>query len=349
MSDISLNSYRIPAEWEKHHAIWLAWPHDKITFGSLNQQSGHPDEGRLAKVEREFIKIITTLAESEQVNLIILPGKKISDLPKGVKIFEADYADVWTRDYMPTFVKNQNDELTAVKWEYNAYGEKFAGLKKDNNVWSKINLEFDINTIKTGIILETGAIEVNGNGVLITTLQCLLKRNPNLNKKDYEEIFAKFLNIKKVVWLKEGLTNDHTDGHVDNIVKFVTPNKILSAYENNREDENYEILKNNFETLKNAINPDGKPFEIVKLPMPHMNYNNGKKTPVSYANFYIGNTVVLVPIFNDANDSVALEIIQSCFPERKIIGIDCREIIYGGGSIHCITQQQPVGLAKNKK
>ena len=325
----------MPAEWEKHSAVWLAWPYDKITFGSLNQKDNKLNPERLAKVEKEFIKIIDALADSEQVNLIVKNKKEHPDIPKNVRMFEVDYADVWTRDYVPTFVKNQKGELAAIKWNYNAYGEKFTGLIKDNNVWSKINKEISISTVEPEVVLEAGAIEVNGDGVLVTTEQCLLKRNPHLSKKNYEEIFAKFFGITKVIWLKAGLTNDHTDGHVDDLLKFVSPNKVICCYEDNPKDENYEILKNNFETLIKEN------FEVIKLPMPHMRYDDGKKAPVSYVNFYIGNSVVLAPTYNDPNDETALKIIQSCFPDRKVVGIDCREIIYGGGSIHCMTQQQP--------
>ena len=156
-----------------------------------------------------------------------------------------------------------------------------------------------------------------------------------MSKENYEEIFAKFLGITKTIWLKKGLINDHTDGHVDDIVKFVAVNKLLCCYEDDTKDENYEILKNNFETLEKES------FEVIKLPMPHMLYDNGAKAPVSYANFYIGNKVILAPIYSDPNDEKALKIIQSCFPDRKVVGINCRDLIYGGGSIHCITQQQP--------
>lgn len=305
---------RMPAEWEPHSAVWLAWPYDTITFGSLNEKDEKLNPERLKIVENVFRQIIEALEDSEKVNLIT----------KDV----ADYADVWTRDYMPTFVKNEEGKLAAVKWIYNAYGEKFEQLLKDNNVWNEVNKKLHIETIETGIILESGAIETNGDGVLITTEECILKRN--LTKEQAEEAFAKYLGIKKVIWLKNGLVNDHTDGHVDELARFVAPNKILCAYE-----EGYESLEENFKILT-ATN-----FEIIKLPMPHMTYSNGMKTPASYTNFYIGNKVVLAPTFNDLNDTKALAIIQSCFPGRKVVPIDCSELIYGGGALHCITQQVP--------
>lgn len=339
--DISILNLHMPAEWEPHSAVWLAWPYDKITFGSLNEKDNKFNPERLAKVEGQFRKIIESLKDSEQINLIVRDKSKHSDFPQNVKMFEADYADVWTRDYMPIFVSDSQGALVAIKWDYNAYGEKFTGLIKDNKVWSKINEELKVNTIKPGVLMEGGALEVSGQGVLLTTEQCLLERNSNLSKADYEKLFGKYLGVTKVIWLKKGLVNDHTDGHIDELAKFVAPNKIVCAYEEDKSDGNYQILEENYQALKNSTDASGKPFEVIKLPMPHMHYGDGSKAPVSYVNFYIGNKVVLAATYNDPNDAKALEIIQSCFPDRKVVGIDCSDIIYGGGAIHCMTQQQP--------
>jgi len=336
-----LSNYYLPPEWEPHLAVWLAWPYDKISFGSLNEKDNKIDPERLPKVEAVFLDILKALTTSEQVNLIVRNKTKYQNIPEGVRIYEADYADVWTRDYMPLFVKDKQGHLTAVKWNYDAYGEQFVELLKDNKVWPQVNQELKIKTVEPGILLEGGSIEQNGSGTILTTEQCLLKRNPKISKADYEDIFGKYLGVTKVIWLKEGLTNDHTDGHIDEIAKFVAPNKIVCAYEDDPSDENYRILDENYRVLKNAVDNKGKPFEVVKLPMPHMCYHNGEKAPVSYANFFIGNKVVLVPAYNDPNDAKALETIQSCFPDRKAISIDCSEIIYGGGAIHCMTQQVP--------
>ena len=327
MLNSSKIQYRMPAEWERHSAVWLAWPYDKISFGSLNQKDNKINIERLTKVEKTFLKIISLLRKSEQVKLITKD--------------KTDYADVWTRDYIPTFVKDCKNNLIAIKWIYDAYGEKFKGLIKDNNVWSEVNKKLKIKTVETGVVMESGAFEVNGGGTLLTTKQCMSARNPSLSRIDIENIFAKYLGIKKIIWLKKGLINDHTDGHIDEITKFVAPNKIVCAYEENTKDENFKNLNDNYQILKNSTDQNGKKFEIIKLPMPHMKYDDGSKAPVSYANFYIGNTVVLVPVYDDLSDAKALEIIQLCFPERKVVGIDCREIIYGGGAIHCMTQQQP--------
>lgn len=340
--------YIMPAEWEHHSAVWLAWPYDKTTF----------TEG-IENAEKTFCEIIKMLKGSERVNLIVLDSKMQSRAEELLKNFGADlsnvtfhqveFADVWTRDYAPFFLVNREQKKIAwVKWQYNAYGKAgdpnyadFSQLLKDNEVFNLLKPEGE--KFMADIVLEGGAIEVNGAGVLLTTEQTLLNpnRNPNLSKEQIEQSIKNYLGVENIIWLKRGLVNDHTDGHIDDIARFVSLNKILTAYEDDVNDENFKILEDNYKVLTLARNINGELFEVVKLPMPHMHYKDGKKAPVSYANFYIGNTVALVPIFNDPNDEKALKIIQSCFPERKVVGIDCREIIYGGGSIHCMTKEEP--------
>lgn len=329
------NDFIMPAEWEQHSATWLAWPNDETTF-----------PGRIFIVEKRYCEIIQALVGGEKIELLVLNEKmksKVKTLLSDLKIdlnqvnfHIVEYADVWIRDYGPIFISQDS----WVKTKYNAYGKGddpyYTPLLKDNEVFNsmpvfgkKINLE---------MVLEGGSIEVDGQGNLITTEQCLLNpnRNPNLTKEQIEENLKEYMGVKNIIWLKRGLVNDHTDGHVDDITRFVAPNKVLTCYEDDTADENYEILKENYEILT-KLN-----FEIIKLPMPHMKYNDGTKAPVSYTNFYIGNKAVLVPKFNDLNDARALEIIKSCFPDQNIVGIDCTDIIYGGGALHCITQQQPV-------
>ena len=209
--------------------------------------------------------------------------------------------------------------------------------------------EVDAPMFQPGIVMEGGSFEVNGDGVLITTEQCLLNpnRNPNLNKDEIEKYLKDCLGVNKILWLTRGLVGDHTDGHIDDLARFVSKNKILVAFEDDEKDENYQILLDNYTILSDATDQDGSKFELVKLPMAHIVYDKSKpfekggKAPASYTNFYIGNNVVLAPTYNDSNDRKALEIIQSCFPDRKVVGIDCSDIIYGGGGIHCLTQQEP--------
>lgn len=344
-----MSIYKMPAEWEPHTAVWLAWPHDTISFPNL------------AKVENDVVKIISAIHQSEQVELLVLEQKmqaKVSvmltsagvDLSK-VSFRQTPYMDGWMRDCGPMFVKADDGKLLMVKWIFNSWGGKFPDLLPDDVLPFRMQEWLDLQMLQPPLVLEGGAIEVNGAGLCLTTEQCVLNENRNRGKTklDIEQALEHHLGIKKTIWLFQGLVNDHTDGHIDELARFVGPNKILCAYEDNPKDENYAILKNNYETLQAATNLEGKPFELIKLPMPHLNYKEaaaggepGDKAPVSYTNFYIGNKVVLAAVFNDPNDGKALEIIQSCFPERKVVPIDCSDIIYGGGGIHCMTQQQPI-------
>lgn len=307
----------MPAEWEAHEAVWMAWPYDQITF---------PD--RVEKAEKVFRQIIEALSGSERVELLVRDHVDISNANQHI----VDYADVWTRDYAPSFVRDDSGAVKGVKWEYNAYG-KFPDLLKDNQAFSKLDTGIDL--VKTNILMEGGAIEVNGAGKLITTEQCLFTRNPNFKRPDYEKIFSEYLGVNKVIWLEKGIVGDHTDGHVDEVTRFVAENKVVVASEDDPKDENYAILKSAEVILKKEN------LEIVKLPMPKVYSEAGERQPASYVNFYIGNKVVLVPVFGLDTDSQAQAILAKLFPGRKVIGIDCRDLIYGGGSIHCITQQQP--------
>lgn len=337
--------YYMPAEWEKHSGVWLAWPYGDKTFPDI-----------LDSVEQSYCQIIKSLEESEQVKLIVLNDEEKNRIEKilinyGIKIenitfFIQDYSDVWTRDYTPITLFNTNKkDIAFVKWDYNAYGKEedplFVDLLKDDKVFLNIIDESKYKIFTPGMVLEGGAIESNGKGTLLTTEQCLLNSNrKNDLDKGRTEIYLKaYLGVEKIIWLADGLINDHTDGHIDEIARFVNSNTILCAYEDDKKDPNYSILKNNFDVLKNSRDKDGKKFKVVKLPMPHMNYDNGEKAPVSYTNFYIGNSVILMSVFNDENDKKAIKIIQSLFKKHKIVPIDCSKLIYGGGAIHCITMQ----------
>lgn len=338
----------MPAEWEEHSAIWLAWPYDEITF----------PEGRVEKIEKIYVEIIKNIHTSEDIELLVLneqmktkATQMIADA--GINLSKitfhiTDYADVWMRDYGPTFIKNpETRELAWVKWNYNAYNNKFPDLLKDNEVFFALRKTVDKRMFEPGILLEGGALEVNGSGVCLTTEQCLLARNPNFSKEQLENYLRGFLGVKKVIWLKQGLPHDHTDGHIDELARFVSSNKIVCAYEENREDENFKVLDDNYQALCKATDTNGNPFEVIKLQVPHITYDSnkpfeaGEPAPASYTNFYIGNEVVLASVFKDANDAAALEALQMCFPDKKVIGVDCSDVIYGGGGVHCMTQQQP--------
>ena len=337
--------YHMPAEWERHEAIWLSWPYDQDSFPEIKA------------VENVYLAIIKAIHKSEVVNLLVkdeLVQKDVADRLRDEKVdlhrvhfHQINYADVWFRDYGPTFVVRENEagkSVAGVNWIFNAWGEKYAELMGDTKIGSLINDDFKMKYFLPGIVMEGGSIDVNGCGTVLTTKQCLLNknRNPSLNKEEIESYLREFLGVQKVIWLKEGIAGDDTDGHVDDIARFVDPTTVLCAYEDDPEDENYPALKQNYEQLCRETDQDGLPLTVIKLPMPGR-VGAERRLPASYANFYIGNDVVMVPVFGHRNDSVALRIIQDAFPERKVVGINCLEMVHGLGTIHCISQQQPAG------
>jgi agmatine deiminase len=334
--------YCMPPEWCTHEAVWLAWPHDPTTFTS-----------GVEKVEETYVQIVKLLHEDECVNLFVkdevmkakILGLFLSrgiDLKK-IRFFEFNYADVWFRDYGPIFVCNRNQELAMVRWIFNSWGEKYEELLKDKQVADVINHEMRLKCFEPGIVLEGGSIDVNGRGILLTTEQCLLNRNrnPDLNKEKIEKFLCDYLGVNHIIWLKNGISGDDTDGHIDDLARFVNPTTIVCAYEEDRKDENSDALRKNYEILMQSTDQEGKKLNIVKLPMPGKIWYRQKRLPASYTNFYIGNKTVLVPIFKSENDKVALSILQELFPKRKVVGVNCVDLISGFGAIHCISQQQP--------
>jgi agmatine deiminase len=271
------------------------------------------------------------------------------DLDK-VRFFQFEYADVWFRDYGPIFIVNKNRELAMVHWIFNSWGEKYAGLLKDRQIPDVINGQMRLKCFEPGIVLEGGSIDVNGKGTLLTTEQCLLNknRNPHIKKGKIEKFLQDYLGVTHIIWLKNGITGDDTDGHVDDIARFVNPTTVVCAYED-EDDENSEALRKNYQLLRQSTDQDGKSIKVVKLPMPGNVTYDGKRLPASYMNFYIGNKTVLVPTFNDENDKVALSILQKFFLKRRVVGINCLDLICGFGAIHCISQQQPKCSAKSSQ
>jgi len=331
----------MPAEWAKHEAIWLAWPHDPTTFIS-----------GVEKVENTYVQIIKQIHKDEYVNLFVkdeamrqkatalLEKSKIN--PKKIRFFEFDYADVWFRDYGPIFVVNSNNELAMVHWVFNSWGEKYEELLKDKRIPQAINSCMRLKCFEPGIVLEGGSIDVNGKGTLLTTEQCLLNknRNSNLGKEQIEKLLKDYLGVTHIIWLKNGIAGDDTDGHIDDVARFVNPTTVVCAYAD-EDDENSEALRMNYEILCQSTDQCGKKLKVVKLPMPGKVTYDGKRLPASYANFYIGNRTVLVPTFENKNDKVAISILQKLFPRRKVVGINCLDLVCGFGAIHCISLQQP--------
>jgi len=261
----------------------------------------------------------------------------------GVSFQIVDYADVWFRDYGPTFVANrETGSLAMVHWIFNAWGEKYPELMRDTRIPLTMNRDMALPVFTPGIVMEGGSIEVNGRGTVITTEACLLNpnRNPDLSREDIEAYLEAYIGAGHVIWLKEGIAGDDTDGHIDDIARFVDPTTVLCALEENEDDVNYAPLKENYEILKRSTDQDGTPLTVIPLPMPGA-VGGEDRLPASYANFYIGNTIVLVPVFGHPNDEVALARIRQAFPDREVVGIDCTAMVPGFGAIHCISQQQP--------
>lgn len=330
--------YKMPAEWENHQATWLAWPKDLDTF----------PKGIIEHVEVSYVRVIKALAKGEKVNVLVDDRemeKKILNMLGGIKnvfFHHIRTADVWIRDYGPVFIKKKN-QIAVTKWIFNSWGDKWEELKKDNETGMKVAKLTGLEIFEPNIILESGSIDTNGLGTCITTEKCLLNknRNPQLSKEQIEGYLRDYLGFVNIIWLKEGIAGDDTDGHVDDIARFVNENTVVCAIEENKRDENYQALKNNFELLKNIKDQDGNKINIIPIPMPRRIDIPGRRLPASYANFYIGNSVVLLPIFNDKNDEKVTSIMSKLFPDREVIGIESEALVYGYGGVHCVTQQQP--------
>jgi agmatine deiminase len=333
--------FSMPAEWEPHDATWLAWPHDRETFGDL------------PAVEEAYLGIISALAPGERVNLLVRDREMKSRVrglfpeagidPGRVTLVPFDYADVWIRDYGPAFVMNRGDgRLGMVAWEFNAWGNKYPALSRDGRIPGCLNGRMGLPLFRPGIVLEGGSIDVNGRGTVLTTEQCLLNhnRNPGLTREELGSFLGEYLGASRVIWLEGGIAGDDTDGHVDDVARFVNPSTVVCAVEGDRGDENHRVLGENERILRRARDRDGRPLSIVPLPMPRPVEGTGR-LPASYLNFSIGNRVVLVPLFSDPNDGKALEILRGLFPGRDVVGIDCRALVEGMGAIHCITREQP--------
>ena len=335
--------YRMPAEWEPHEATWLSWPKDPETFpGDI-----------LREVEQIYLQMVAALCKGEKVHILVNDEKaegRVRGLlddagaAKNVFLHRIPSVDVWMRDYGPIFVKDENNESVPTKWTFNAWGGKYAELMKDNSVVDGMAPLLRMPVVRPGIILEGGSIDVNGKGTLLTTEQCLLNKNRNahLGRERIEKHLRDYLGASNIIWLKEGIAGDDTDGHIDDIARFVNPRTVLCTSEENKADENYAILKKNLDILRKARDQDGEALDVKPLPMPGPVKSPFGRLPASYANFYIGNSAVLLPVFRHENDGKAIALLEECFPGRKVVPIFCESLVYGLGAIHCVTQQQPV-------
>jgi agmatine deiminase len=340
--------FSMPAEWSPHASVWMAFPADNIEW-----------LGHLEAVRHEFAVFIKTLSSFELVHLIVRDIETETDARARLKganvVFHRfNHNDVWLRDCAPIFV-SKGAEVAAVDWEFNGWGMKF-DAELDNKIPDFVASYLEMPVFKTGIVMEGGSLEVNGAGVALTTRQCLHSkfRNPNLTERDLEKALKDYLGIKKVLWLENGLEGDHTDGHIDTITRFINENTIITSVSEDRSDANFQTMQDNLDCLKTFTNLGGQPFQILELPLPKNRLEHvgetaaaqgllGQRLPPTYANFYIANGAVIVPTYGDPNDQRALEILTPLFPDRQVIGLSSRAIINGGGSFHCVTQQQPLG------
>ena len=332
--------YRMPAEWELHAATWLSWPRNPDTW-----------PGKFEPIPAVWAELTRTLAAHEPVH--ILAGgeavmaeaqRMVGDVP-GVTLHDIPTNDCWMRDHGPTFLVG-NSELPAalVDWEYNAWGGKYPPFDLDNLVPGKLAERLGQRRFVPGIIMEGGAIDVNGLGTVLTTEECLLNpnRNPDLKRADIERYLTDYCAAPHVLWLDGGIiAGDDTDGHIDELARFVAPRVVVAALEDDPAEENYLPLRENLRRLETFVDPDDRPLEVVPLPMPRPMFFNNQRLPGSYANFYIANGVVVVPQFDDPADRVAIETLARLLPDRKIIGQRAVDLAWGLGAFHCITQQQP--------
>ena len=338
---------RMPAEWEPHEATWLAWPHNRKDW-----------PGKFAPIPWVYTEIIRHLHERERVCVVVQDeaherrarralGQALADLSRiSFHRFPSDRS--WLRDTGPIFVKDRG-KVAATCWKFNAWA-KYDNWKKDATVGRKIAkaAKTEIHEPRLDgrrIVLEGGAIDVNGQGALLTTEECLLggtqQRNPGMTREEWERVFATNLGVSKVLWLGQGIAGDDTHGHIDDLARFVGPRTVVTVTEVDPADVNFQPLRENLNRLRKMSDQQGRRLEVIALPMPRPIYFQGVRVPASYANFYIANGLVLVPTFNDPRDRQALETLARVFPGRDVAGIHAVDLVWGFGTLHCATQQQP--------
>lgn len=334
--------YYFPAEWSKHESTWLSYPHNENSW---------PD--KINTIFPSYNLFIKELAKNEIVNINILSQEmkdRVNDElialnvnMSNIRFHNFPTNDAWCRDHGPAFVINEKlGKKAIVDWSYNAWGGKYPYVL-DDKIPSLIANELGLEVFKNNIIMEGGSVDFNGKGTLITTTACLLNenRNPNLNQSQIEENLINYYGVENIIWLGEGIDGDDTDGHVDDITRFINEDTVVSVVEEDKMDENYSPLQENLKLLSKSRLENGKQLNIVELIMPEPVIWEEQRLPASYANFYIANDSVIVPVFNSKNDNKAIYTLEECFKDRKVIGIDSTDIIWGLGSFHCLSQQEP--------
>lgn len=335
--------YHFPAEWEKHESTWLSYPHNEASW-----------PGKIHTIFPYYNRFIQELAQGERVNINVTDNEMQERVTKelaaigtnmnNVTLHIFPTNDAWCRDHGPAFlVINTPDKRKAiVSWEYNGWGNKYPA-ELDNTIPDRIGNLLQLPVFHPGIVMEGGSVDFNGAGTLITTSACLLhpNRNPGLTQGEIELYLQDYYGVEQVLWLGEGIEGDDTDGHVDDLTRFVNEDTVITVIEKDRSDANYEPLKDNLRKLSGFRLLNGKQLNVVELPMPEPKYHEGQRLPVSYANFYIANAGVMVPTYRCKQDDEAISILESCFKDRPVIGLDSVEIIWGLGSWHCLSQQEP--------
>jgi agmatine deiminase len=343
------NTYTMPPEWAPHKRTWITWPHSRNNWPA-----------KFAPIPWVFAEIIRLISESERVGIFVQDEKSKATALAALTASHVDATQLdivihptnlgWVRDCGGIYVNSSTGSPTLLHWGFNGWA-KYRAHKKDAAVppvMAEISSVPIVQPTHKGrrVVLEGGSIDVNGAGVLLTTEECLLSdiqcRNKGFKQADYEAVFQQYLGIKQTIWLGNGIAGDDTHGHVDDIARFVEENTIVAVREADKADANYNALEDNWQRLQAARNLEGKPFKVVALPMPRPVLFNGERLPASYANFLITNSTVIVPVFHDAADSDALQILSALFPTRKVIGLFARDLVLGLGTVHCLTQQEPV-------
>ena len=336
--------FRMPAEWEAHQATWISWPHKEASW-----------PGKFHTVEPVMVKAVRALLDSETVHINVLDAAHERHVCELLGTLSHRFApafhrlptnDAWCRDHGAIFVtrqQQQKTELAAVDCRFNAWGDKYPPYDLDNAIPSGMAEFLDVPRFEIDMVLEGGSIDVNGAGSLLTTESCLLNpnRNPDLGKADIERRLMGLFGVQQILWLGDGIAGDDTDGHVDDLTRFVAEDTVVTVLEEDPADENYHALQDNLSRLATARLPDGRPLQVIRLPMPPPVVYEDQRLPASYANFYIANRVVLLPIFGHARDQQAIQVLEKLFPARRVVGIDCTDLVWGLGAFHCLTQQVP--------
>lgn len=335
--------FRMPAEWEPQDAIWLSWPHQRLSW-----------PGHFRPIPLKFAEIVATISRYQKVHVnaaaALHPRARALCIRAGAvmeRVFFHNHPtdDAWCRDHGPIFVKNdRTGEIALTDWQYNAWGGKYPPFARDNRIPGRVERVLGLRRFVKRMVLEGGSIDVNGRGTLLTTESCLLNpnRNPRLSREDIEQALRDYLGVRDIVWLGDGIEGDDTDGHVDDLSRFFKADGIVTVVERNRRDANFRPLQENLERLQALRTARGRRIEVRELPMPKPCFRSGQRMPASYANFLIINQAVLLPTFRQPRrDAKAKAVLGECFPDREVVGIDCLDLVWGLGALHCISQQQP--------